>query len=189
MKKIFLPAVMALALFAISCNDEKKTDTEVAVETETKSDTTTPPPAAAGNDESFALPVGDNGILEVKLAQLAQSNGKHAKVKELGKMLETDHSKANEELKAWAAKNNVTLPAAMGPENQQKFDGLSAKKGSDFDKAFTEAMVAHHEASIAKFKTEAESGNNAELKAWAAGKVPVLEHHLEMAKAARDAVK
>lgn len=157
----------------------------IPVETNTDS---TPPPAV-NNDESFAMPVGDNGILEVKLAQFAQSNAKNAKVKDLGKMMETDHSKANEELKAWAAKNNVTLPSAMGPDNQKKYDDLTAKKGSDFDKAFSEAMVAQHEASIAKFKTEAASGNNAELKAWAASKIPALEHHLEMARTARDAVK
>jgi putative membrane protein len=44
---------------------------------------------------------------EVKLGQLAQQNGSSDAVKEFGKRMETDHSKANDQLKDIASKNNI----------------------------------------------------------------------------------
>ncbi len=50
-------------------------------------------------------------------------------------------------------------------------------------------MVSDHEEDLDAFKKEAENGNDADLKAWAAGKVPTLQHHLDAAKTAQDVVK
>jgi putative membrane protein len=187
MKKILIPSLLAFIVFATSCNnDGNKTDSkEVAKEqNEVKEDST-----KVDNDADFAVAAADGGMMEVKLGQLAQTNGASAKVKELGKMMETDHSKANEELKGWAAKYNVTLPTALSQDKQSKYDEFAAKKGADFDKAYAADMVDDHEKDIKEFQKEADGGKNAELKAWAGGKVPVLQHHLEMAKSTNDAVK
>lgn len=186
MKKVLLPAIVAVAFIAASCNEEKKTDnTEVTTgQNEVKQDS-----AKAGNDAAFAVAAADGGMLEVKLGQLAQSNGTAAKVKEMGKMMETDHSKANDELIVWAMKNSVSLPSELSAEKKQKYDEFAAKKGADFDKAYAAFMVEDHEKDIAAFKKQADEGSNSELKSWAAGKLPILEHHLEMAKATNDAVK
>jgi len=187
MKKILIPACLAFTVFVTSCNNEEdKTDSkEVATEqNEAREDSTD-----IDNDASFAVSAADGGMLEVKLGQLAQANGSSAQVKELGKMMETDHGKAGEELKAWAAKYNVSLPGALSEDKQKKYDEMAAKKGADFDKAYAADMVDDHEKDIKKFQKEADGGKNAELKAWAAGKLPVLQHHLEMSKATKDAVK
>ena len=47
------------------------------------------------------------GMGEVKLGQLAQQNGSSDAVKEFGKRMETDHSKANDQLKDIASKNSI----------------------------------------------------------------------------------
>jgi putative membrane protein len=188
MKKILFPAFMAFSVFAVSScnNDEKKTDTtEVATQQNEKKEDTT----KVDNDSDFAVDAANGGMYEVKMGQLAQKNGSSAQVKELGKMMEMDHSKANDELKAWAAKYNVTLPADMNQDKMDKYNEMAAKKGADFDKAYASAMVDDHETDIKKFQKEGDDGKNAELKTWAAGKVPTLQHHLEMSKAANDAVK
>jgi putative membrane protein len=49
-------------------------------------------------------------------------------------------------------------------------------------------MVKDHKDAVDKFKKQAEKGEDADLKSWAAGKVAALEHHLEMAKAAEKTV-
>jgi putative membrane protein len=191
MKKMIMPAVVALAFTAASCDGNKEdkdtvtTDVTTTEQTTTAGGDTTGTAATTGagtNDVSFAMTVADGGLLEVKLGQLAQKSGSSAKIKELGKMLEDDHTKANDELIVWAMKNSVTLPTTMSAEKQAKYDSLAALKGAAFDKAFAATMVANHEKNIGVFKTQADQGSNAELKAWAAGKLPVLEHHLQMAK-------
>ena len=186
MKKILIQACMAIAIATASCNNdsEKKDSKEAATEqNEQKEDTT-----KVDNDSDFAVAAADGGMLEVKLGQLAQTNGASAKIKELGKMMETDHGKAGEELKAWAAQYNVTLPATLSESKQKKYDELAAKKGADFDKAYAADMVDDHEMDIKEFQKEADNGKNAALKTWAAGKLPLLQHHLEMSKTAKDAV-
>ena len=48
--------------------------------------------------------------------RLAQEKGSSNEVKEFGRKLEQDHSKANDQLKQIAASKNVQLPADMGAE-------------------------------------------------------------------------
>ncbi len=187
MKNILTSAIVAFTFIAVSCNEEKKTDETAAVTTE-QTDVKTDN-ANTRDNTAFALAAADGGMLEVKLGQLAQKSGSAAKVKELGKMMETDHSKANDELIVWAMKNKLSLPATLSTEKQEKYNSLAGKKGADFDKAYTQMMIESHTTNISAFKKEAEEGSNGELKSWAAGKLPVLEHHLEMARSANAAVK
>lgn len=193
MNKILVPAFLAFFNFAISCNGDTKTDAKQIAEekNEVKEDNTHVDNNAThvDNDAGFAVAAADGSMFEVKLGQAAQTNGSSPRVKELGKMMENDHSKAGEELKAWAIKYNVTLPMSLSEDKQKKYDELAAKKGADFDKAYASFMVDDHEKDIKEFQKEAEGGKNAELKAWAAAKVPVLQHHLDMSKATNDAVK
>jgi putative membrane protein len=139
-------------------------------------------------DTEFAVAAADGGMLEVQLGQLAQTNGTSSKVKEFGKSMIQDHSKANDELKALAQQKNITLPQKLSDKNQKKYNDLSEKRGTEFDKAYTKFMVDDHEDDIDEFKKEAEKGDDAEIKSWASGKVTTLEHHLEMAKEAKDVV-
>src|SRR5258708_4755910 len=83
---------------------------------------------------SFMTGVADVSMAEVKLGQLAQDKGSNARIKAFGQMMVNDHSKANDELKALAAKKNVTLPAKIGEDHQKKYDDLSKNSGKDFDK-------------------------------------------------------
>ena len=140
-------------------------------------------------DKDFMKHAAEGGIMEVKLGQLAASNGSSQEVKELGRMMEEQHTKANGELKALAAKKNVSLPADMTEKDQKTYKKLSALQGKDFDKEYSDCMVKDHKEDISKFKAEADKGGDADLKSWAAKTVPTLEHHLEMSKNTCKAVK
>lgn len=179
MKTTLIPALIAFTFYAVSCNEEKNINsTEVTTEqNEIKKDSVN-----TANDAAFAMAAADGGMFEVKLGQLAQSNGTSAKVKEMGKMMETDHGKAGDELIVWAMKHAVSLPTEMSAEKQEKYNSFTSKKGVAFDKAYAAFMVEDHEKDIQAFKKQSDEGGNPELKSWAAGKLPLLEHHLEMFK-------
>jgi putative membrane protein len=139
-------------------------------------------------DAEFAVAAADGGMLEVQLGELAVSQASSATVKKFGQSMIDDHSKANEELKSLAAQKNITLPSTLSDKNQKRYDELAGKSGVEFDKAYAKFMVEDHKEDIDEFKKEADKGNDPDLKSWASGKVPVLEHHLSMAEAARDEV-
>ena len=139
-------------------------------------------------DKSFADAAAKGGMMEVMLGEYAETNGMNAKVKALGKMMKEDHRKANDELKTWAMNAKYTLPTALDADQQKMVDGLKMKKGADFDKAYTDMMVADHKKDIAEFKKEAADGTG-DLKAFAGKTVPTLEHHLMASEDAMKAVK
>ena len=174
-------AAFAFAIVVIACSDKKPADDTTVTTSHEQKDNK--------KDAEFVSKAAEGGIYEVELGRLAQMRGTSGQVKDLGKMMADEHSKANEELKALAAKKNITVPTTMGNDLQKKFDMLSAKSGADFDKEYASMMVDDHETDLKLFNKQAEHGDDPELKSWASGKVPVLEHHLEMARETKDAVK
>ncbi|TDE12947.1 DUF4142 domain-containing protein [Dyadobacter psychrotolerans] len=187
MKRITLSALLIASMMTFSaCNSEKKEDSkEVAEEqNEEKFEDT-----KVEDDTEFAVAAADGGMIEVKLGELAQTNGSSSAVKDFGKMMVKDHSKAGDELKALAQQKNITLPATLSDDKQKKYDDLAKKKGKEFDQAYASFMVDDHKEDIDEFQEAAKDGKDADIKSWAAGKVPTLQHHLEMAQAMKDAVK
>jgi len=132
-------------------------------------------------DKTFVLEASEAGMAEVALGDLAKTKGSSKEVKDFGKMMVTDHSKANKELKALAQKKGIDLPTEckMCEQKAQQFKNLS---GKEFDKKFMEVMVADHKDAVSKFTNESTQGNDNDLKTWAGQKLPTLQHHLSMAE-------
>jgi putative membrane protein len=177
--------LIAILLTSFSCGTKKDDSKEVAEEqNEEKFDD-----SSIEKDTEFAVAAADGGMLEVQLGQLAQTNASSPQVKEFGKTMSDEHSKANEELKALAAQKNITLPSALSEKKRKKYDDLAEKKGEEFDKDYIDFMVEDHKDDIDKFEKEADKGDDADLKTWASGKLSTLRHHLQMAQEAQEALK
>ncbi|UOU97077.1 DUF4142 domain-containing protein [Chryseobacterium daecheongense] len=140
-------------------------------------------------DKKFADAAAKGGMMEVMMGELAAGNGNNAAVKALGDMMVKDHGKANDELKKWASTVGYTLPASLDTEKQKEYDDLKAKKGAEFDRAYTDLMVKDHQKDIAEFKKQAIEGTEASLKSFASKTLPTLEHHLMESEKAKSAVK
>ncbi len=139
-------------------------------------------------DKTFARKAAAGGMAEVKLGQLAQRNGSNEAVKEFGRRMESDHSKAGDQLKDVASRNNITLPTDLDRKDQATYDRLSKLSGAAFDRAYARDMVADHQNDITEFKKEARTGRNPDVKGFASQTLPTLEDHLKQAKAMESAV-
>lgn len=93
-----------------------------------------------------------------------------------------DHSKANDELKQIAQKENRSLPGEPSPDEQKSAQKLEQMQGAQFDETYAHMMVKDHEQDVALFKQEAQSGKDPQLKEFAQKTLPTLEEHLRMAK-------
>jgi putative membrane protein len=140
-------------------------------------------------DQEFMTKAAIGGMAEVNLGNVAAQKGTNADVKAFGNQMVTDHSKANDELKALAAQKGVTLPADVDAEQKKKADEVSAKSGKDFDKAYMADMVEDHEKDVKEFEKASKDAQDPDLKAWAAKTLPTLQHHLQMAKDTKGKVK
>ena len=123
---------------------------------------------------------GDNS--EVALGSLAEQKGSSSGVKDLGKMLVTDHGAHKQVVAALAQKANVPVTNDLNDEakaEQKKLEGLS---GAAFDKEFVRATVEDHQKDIAKYEQEAKS-SDAHTAAMAKTTLPTLRKHLQAAQA------
>jgi len=185
--KAFAPFLLFVTLFLCSsCSKNKPDDsTEIAEEqNEEKFDTTN-----LEYDSEFAVSAADAGILEVQVGTLALTKATSSIVKQFAQTMIDDHTKANEELKDLSEGKNITLPTILSEKHKKKVSDLEEKSGSDFDKEYSDLMVKDHKDVVDMFKKAADKCNDAELKAWAAGKISALEHHLSMAENVKKQVK
>jgi putative membrane protein len=178
--------LLAITLITFSCNKPKEQDSkEEAVEENKEKFSETDLKA----DWEFAVKAAAGGLMEVELGKLAQTKATDPQVKAFGESMVADHGKANEELKSLAQQKNISIPDSLSEEHKKKYDELAGKSGKDFDEAYIEHMVDDHEKDISAFKDESENGKDPELKSWAAAKLPILTHHLEMAKQAKESTE
>lgn len=141
-------------------------------------------------DIKFTKEAAEAGMKEIKLGQLAQTNGSSAEIKSLGQMMVTDHTKANNTLLALAKKKGIPVATALSEKEQKGYDDMAKKTGTDFDKAYAECMVSDHKKAVDLFKDESKNGQDSELKSFASATEPTLEHHKMMSeKACKDSKK
>ncbi|WP_300601229.1 DUF4142 domain-containing protein [Niabella sp.] len=177
--------VMITGMSLLSCNtgaDSKKAAEDSNAVKFNKSDTANPSSATLEKDADFAVTAADGGLMEVALGQLAQRNGAHAEVKDFGLMMVKDHSAANNELKALATQKNISLPDSLSEGLKKKYDRLRSLKGAAFDKEYIKLMVEDHKEDVNAFRNYTNKGADQNLVQWAAGKLPVLEAHLQHAQ-------
>jgi putative membrane protein len=185
MKKTAFNFLLAASLFFVAACDSNRNDSAENAEEQNEEQLG----EMREDDAEFAVAAANGGMMEVQLGELAQKNGSSKAVKDFGKMMAEDHGKANEELKSLAQQLNIVLPSSMGEDKQEKYNELSTKTGKQFDEAYADLMVKDHKEDIDAFKEQAEDGRIPELKSWAAGKVPVLEMHLQKAQAMQKSVQ
>jgi putative membrane protein len=141
----------------------------------------TPFPTQATED--FVVEAAGGGMMEVTLGQVAQQQAENQRIKDFGAMMVTDHTKANNELKAITTAKKFALPTALPKMHQQHVDELRKKQGRDFDKAYMKMMVDDHQKDIRAFEKAAEGSHDTTVKAFATRTLPTLRKHLDSAKA------
>lgn len=133
-------------------------------------------------DETFAKKAAAGGMAEVKLGQLAEERGSNPAVKNFGRRMVQDHSKANDELKSTTSRENVELPTDMDKSDQATYDRLSKLSGDAFDKAYARDMVKDHSKDVSEFQKEAKNGRDENIKNFAAQTLPTLQSHFDQAR-------
>jgi len=134
------------------------------------------------SDRKFVLEAGMGGMEEVTLGRLATEHAASAEVKQFGQRMVDDHTKAGDELMHVATQKGLTLPTALDAKHQSDVDKLSKLSGAEFDRAYMSMMVKDHKKDVKEFQTEANKGQDADVKGFASTTLPTLQDHLRMAE-------
>lgn len=144
--------------------------------------------ALAGPDRKFVEEAAQGGMMEVQLGAYAAAHASNEQVKKFAQRMVTDHSKANDELKAIATSKGVDIPKSLDPKHHQDMEKLQKADGAAFDRAYMEHMLKDHQKDVKKFETQAKTGRDPEVKAFAAKTLPTLQEHLRLAQTTYDTV-
>lgn len=139
--------------------------------------------ALSSRDQKFLMDAAMGGLMEVELGRWAAQKGTSTEVKDFGRRMVDDHSKANMELKQLASTKGVTLPTELDEKHQRNVSKISRLTGAEFDRAYSKMMLGDHEDDVKDFEKQSTDGTDADLKAFAAKTLPTLQEHLQMARA------
>lgn len=171
---------ITLLLVAVACGSKKQEDSaEIAKEAndevlEDRDDE---------KDADFVVNTLASNYAEVRLAQLALNRSSDAGVKDMAKMLETDHNRLISELKTYADKNGIVVPIEETSEDKEDINKLASEADANkFDEKWCEELKDRHQKSINKFEKRLERTEDMELKNWVNATLPALKMHLDMLK-------
>jgi predicted outer membrane protein len=126
------------------------------------------------------LIVGDS--MEVEIARLAETRSGSAAVRDLARMLASDHTaylaedlemNRDEDLGRVPSPNDMTLSRLTNAWNELR--GLS---GAAFDRAFLRQIAAKHQSSIAAYRALEPNARDDDLEKLLEDRIPLLERHL-----------
>jgi putative membrane protein len=135
--------------------------------------------ASPSPDASFYKKAAEGGMAEVDMGEVAQSKATNPGVKDFGAMMVSDHSAANDKLKALAASKSIDLPTSPSMDQMATKKRLQMMSGDSFDKAYIKDMIKDHQEDIKEFQQEANSGKDPDARAYAAATLPTLQKHLD----------
>lgn len=132
---------------------------------------------AAEKDAQFVVDVVASNYGEVKLARLAQKKASNSELKDVARMLETDHNAVLSDLKSLASNKGISVPTEENGAAKDKLKELTDEKTSEFDKEWCETLMDSHKASISKFENAANDVSDPDLKAFVNTVLPKLRTH------------
>ncbi len=177
-KRALLQGTFAVIILLVaSCNDSYKSEDSKDVAEEHND-------AKFDNDQKeedaqFLVDASEVNLSGIQLGQLAQQKGTAVHVKELGKMMEDEHTKSQRDLVALAKSKRMSIPTSPTEDANDAYMKLDKKQGSDFDKAYADKMVDKHENAIETFEKAAKNSNDTEIRNWAKSSLPELRSHLD----------
>jgi len=133
-------------------------------------------------DRLFARLLAAGGEAEVELGRMAEGKARSQAVKDFARQMIADHGKANGELTRLAEAAQIAFPGELAPEEKTMRDALEDTSADAFDLAYMQGQVVSHQKAVVLLEWEIGQGQDAPLQQWAAGTLPVVLAHLDMAK-------
>lgn len=152
------------------------------------STTPAPPPAPPDLNNVLLAPgflahAGSANQFEIASAQLALQSSVNPSTQSFANMLIADHTAMGQQVAAAATSAGLTPPApTLLPAEQAMLDQLRASGiGASFNLAFLQAQISAHQQAIQMMQNYAANGDVPALQTVAAGALPIMQRHLQMA--------
>ncbi len=141
-----------------------------------------PPPQ--GPTADFVTKAAQSDEFERREGRLVATHGHSLAVKKFGAEMVVAHSKTTMALKSAIRRAHLAPPPKpdLTDDQAHMIAELKALHGAAFDKAYIDQQVKAHEDTLAVMQGYAQGGPAGPIEVAAKKTVPLVQHHLDMAK-------
>ena len=133
-------------------------------------------------DVLFVELLGEGGLAEVSLGELALQRAPARAVKPFAERMVADHGTANDKLAAIAEEGGFPVPTELDAEHVALRSHLEGMDAVTLDQAYMRAQIVDHQKTAQLLEWEINSGQHAALQRFAAELLPTVLDHLAMAR-------
>lgn len=163
----------------------------------------------------FARLAAMSDRFEIASSRMAEQKSQNAEVKQFAQHMIRDHEKTSQELQVLMAQvqgrgtgagsaypqgrepaGGATASAQGGPQSDRLdpqhetlIQQLQQAGGTEFDRLYARQQVTAHQQAVDMFRNYSQSGDNEQLKQWAAKTLSALQEHLQMAQRLQQTVQ
>jgi putative membrane protein len=120
---------------------------------------------------------------EIAAAQAALAQSRNPQVRKFADQMLADHARVGQAFRdASSASGLVPVQPHVGGDQMRFLAGLQSLRDLDFDREYARQQVLAHTSALVTMRTYAAMGSDANLRGAAAFAVPIVEHHLQMAR-------
>jgi putative membrane protein len=136
----------------------------------------------SATDTKFMKTLAQGGMAEVEAGKLADEKASDPGVKQFAAQMVRDHTQNNEQLRALAKNSGVSLPTETAHQLAAQQSKLESDSGAAFDAAYIRDQVQDHQKTVQLLEHEIQNGQDPAVRQFAQQTLPVVSHHLAMAK-------
>jgi putative membrane protein len=137
----------------------------------------------APSDAVFAQQLLSSSALEIELARIAFVRAQSPDVRSFARQMLIDHREMAAKLDNFGLVRGYLISWQIEPEGANTIARFRSLDTASFDRAYMDEMVAAHEKAVAT--PEAQAASDRETASIATDYLPIVRHHLEMARALR----
>jgi putative membrane protein len=130
-------------------------------------------------DKAFLVAAHQSNLAEIATGELADRKAADQRVRDLGRMLVTDHTKLDADLVKVAHKLGVALPSQPNAEQKAFAAKLAKLSGTSFDRTWVSGQLTAHCKAQDNGKKELAKGSNKDAVKVAKTSAPVIAHHIQ----------
>lgn len=139
--------------------------------------------------EAFVNAAAQSDQYEIQSSRLVLSQSRNDEVRAFAQQMIEHHGQTSQALASAAAASKLPPPpAVLGGDQKGMLGALQSLKDADLDKTYISQQVGAHVSALVTQQAYAASGDDPNLRAAAQAAVPVIQHHLDKAKALKAAL-
>lgn len=137
-------------------------------------------------DRDLLVRVRLAGLWEIPAGRMAQDHAGSERVKEVGRIIESDHIQLDVQVRDAAAKLSVPLPDRPNPQQQAWLDEMAGQGGTSFDKSFANLLRGAHGTVFAAVANVRAGSHNSLVRDLAEVGVNVVMKHMTLLEGTSD---